>query len=132
MNLLGYSFHPCKFEQSKDTPGDSTKLCYTSLKFYGQKPRPLKIPNSAWFFLDNPPESPVFFIWHLEFVHAVSFYPWKNSNFSCLGHPFLCEFAILFSTKKHNFFAQYIDRFKVSARTLKCWSWVEYTSRFHR
>lgn len=63
MNLLGYSFHPCKFEQSKDTPGDSTKLCYTSLKFYGQKPRPLKIPIPV----DNPPESPVFLFdtWNL-------------------------------------------------------------------
>ena len=54
-------FYPWKFQtKQSSTPGKSTKLCYMSLKFQGQKPKPLELPH--YFFLVTPGNSTSFLI----------------------------------------------------------------------
>ena len=60
LDLLGFSHYLWKFWiKQRFTLGNSTKLCYNSWKFQGQKPRPLVIPhdiftpgNSTSFLID--------------------------------------------------------------------------------
>ena len=69
LEFLGFLLYPWKLQTKQSfTPRNSTKLCYTPQKFWGLKPRLLKIPLD--FFLITPINP-----WkiHLLFLQ----YPWK-------------------------------------------------------
>ena len=70
IEILVLSLCPKKFQPF--TSGNSAKLCDTSWKFQGKKPRPIEI---TWFVLVHPWKFHFFFNWPLEFPHVLSSIP---------------------------------------------------------